>query len=237
MKTSLKTAPPPEATFKPSAPRRKPLQRRSLETVDRIQAAAIKLLQEGVSLDHMTTPQIAREAGVSIGALYRFFPDKQAIVDEIVVRRVHDLEGTVVAGLAGRPPFASGAELIGYILEVYADFVEAHPEFATIMHSGNHISESVRQRHFGAESDIAALVRRYVADVLSVPDSPELALRWRVVGAITSPLLAFTFQQATPDMRTRCLQEAKRLIGSYLFNLREFAPEDGESAAHGNRTR
>ena len=225
MKTSLKTAPPREATPEPSAPRRQPLQRRSLETVDRIQSAAIKLLQEGVSLDQMTTPQIAREAGVSIGALYRFFPDKQAIVDGIAVRRVHELERRVVAGLAGRPPFASGAELIGYNLEVYAEFVETHPEFATIIHSGNHISESVRQRHFGAESDIAALARRYVADVLKVPDSPELALRWRVVGAITSPLLAFTFQQTTPEMRARCLEEAKRLIGSYLFGLQEFAPE------------
>ena len=206
-----------------TAPRRTPLQRRSLETVERIQVAATRMLRRGLPLEDMTTPQIAREAGVSIGALYRFFLDKQAIVDGIAVSRVQAFEQRVVAGLASRAPFAAGAELIDYILDLFVDFVELHPEFGTIIHAGDHLSETVRQRHFGADSDVAALARRYLADVLKTPDSPELALRWRMVGVIAAPLLAFAFRQASPAERARSLTEIKRLISSYLFDQGEFA--------------
>ena len=65
--------------------------------------------------------------------------------------------------------------------------------------------------------------RRYVAEVLETPDSPDLALRWRMVGVIASPLLAFVFQQNSPTERARCLAETKRLISSYLFGRGEFA--------------
>src|SRR5580698_4102037 len=59
--------------------RRNPMQERSQETVQRIFAGAAKLLGRGLALADVTTAMIATEAGVSVGALYRFFPDKQAI--------------------------------------------------------------------------------------------------------------------------------------------------------------
>lgn len=223
------------ATAEPSAPRRTPLQRRSLETVERIQAAATRMLRQGLALEEMTTPQIARQAGVSIGALYRFFPDKQAIVDGIAVKRVQEFEQCVVAGLTARPPLENGADLIDYILDLFVEFVEQHPEFGTIIHGGDHLSENVRQRHFGADSDIATLARRYLADVLKTPDSPELALRWRMVGVITSPLLAFAFQQITPADRARSLAEIKRLITSYLFGHGEFAASEAAAPRSSGR--
>ena len=61
--------------------RRGPVQERSQETVGRVLAGAGRLLARGVSPQGLTTSQIAAEAGLSVGALYRFFPDKQAIVD------------------------------------------------------------------------------------------------------------------------------------------------------------
>ena len=61
------------------APRRRPAQMRALQTVDLVlEAAASEIEREG--LDKLTTKRIAAAAGLSVGALYEYFPNKQAVV-------------------------------------------------------------------------------------------------------------------------------------------------------------
>lgn len=59
--------------------RRTPTQARSREKVQRALAAAERLVDhEGISA--LTLPRVAQEAGVSVGALYQYLPDREAIV-------------------------------------------------------------------------------------------------------------------------------------------------------------
>src|ERR1039458_7339803 len=76
--------PDPEPT---PGPRRLPVQSPSFQTCMRIIDAASSLLR-CTPLDDVTTTRIAAEADVSVGALYRFFPDKQSIIDAVAVRHV-----------------------------------------------------------------------------------------------------------------------------------------------------
>ena len=73
--------------------RRRPVQSRSQNTVARVLDAASSLLTQ-MPLEDVTTTRIAAEAGLSIGALYRFFPDKQTIVDAIAVRHVEQFRAS-----------------------------------------------------------------------------------------------------------------------------------------------
>jgi AcrR family transcriptional regulator len=58
--------------------RRQPQQRRSQQTVEAVLDAVAKLIKrEGVT--SVTTNRIAETAGVSIGSVYQYFPDKRAI--------------------------------------------------------------------------------------------------------------------------------------------------------------
>ena len=67
----------------PAKPRKSPRQRRSKETVEAmIQAAARVLQTQGAQA--LTTNEIARVAGVSVGSLYQYFPDKDSIVVALV---------------------------------------------------------------------------------------------------------------------------------------------------------
>ena len=67
------------------AQRRRPVQRRSREMVERILDAAARVLaREGYAA--MSTNRVAEEAGVSIGSLYRYFNDKSEIVEHLRVR-------------------------------------------------------------------------------------------------------------------------------------------------------
>jgi AcrR family transcriptional regulator len=70
-------------------PRRTPQQARSKELVARILDAGARVFaEEGYAAG--TTNRIASAAGVSIGSLYSYFPDKDAIVTELVRRHIED---------------------------------------------------------------------------------------------------------------------------------------------------
>ncbi|WP_448869337.1 TetR/AcrR family transcriptional regulator, partial [Delftia acidovorans] len=63
--------------------RRQPVQARAQRTLQAIvQAAAQILVKEGEAA--LTTNRIAERAGVSIGTLYQYFPDKQAVFRAMV---------------------------------------------------------------------------------------------------------------------------------------------------------
>lgn len=59
-------------------PRKSPKQARARATVDAILMAAAHLLRTG-GRERTTTNEIAKKAGVSIGSLYQYFPNKEAI--------------------------------------------------------------------------------------------------------------------------------------------------------------
>ncbi|WP_018991366.1 TetR/AcrR family transcriptional regulator [Aromatoleum toluclasticum] len=78
------------ATSEGTKQRATPSQARARFTVETILEAASEILRvEGV--DAVTTRKIAARAGVSVGAVYQYFPDKEAILIEIS-KRIMDEE-------------------------------------------------------------------------------------------------------------------------------------------------
>ena len=72
------------------SPRKRPKQRRSRVTIETIFEATIKVLLAN-GLDGITTIQIADRAGVSIGSLYQYFPNKRALLAAVVKRHVGEV--------------------------------------------------------------------------------------------------------------------------------------------------
>ena len=62
--------------------RRRPLQQRAQETAEAIVRATTQILSRD-GLERVTTNRVAERAGVSIGSLYQYFPDKEALVAEV----------------------------------------------------------------------------------------------------------------------------------------------------------
>ena len=95
---------PPPAT-KALSPRKTPSQSRSRVTVDAIFEATIQvLLSQGMA--GLTTTGVAERAGVSVGSMYQYFPNKQALVhalnDRFLTRLAEQVEETC-ARMRGRP--------------------------------------------------------------------------------------------------------------------------------------
>lgn len=76
--------------------RRRPLQKRSQATVTVIlEATAQVLVREGP--ERTTTNRIAERAGVSVGTIYQYFPNKQALYVALAERHVRRIEAEITA--------------------------------------------------------------------------------------------------------------------------------------------
>lgn len=70
--------------------RKKPKQKRSKLMVDNILEASIRVLKQH-PYQQFTTNRVAEAAGISIGSLYQYFPNKQSILLELEIRAVNEM--------------------------------------------------------------------------------------------------------------------------------------------------
>lgn len=89
--------------------RRLPEQARSRERVDRVLRAAADLIGE-VGIEPPTITDIAERAGMGVTALYRYFPNKQAILRELALSVLEHDRNTLVT--ADATPGVSLDELV-----------------------------------------------------------------------------------------------------------------------------
>lgn len=68
-------------------PRKTPQQNRSVATVEAIYDATIQVLLKNGD-ERLTTVQVAQRAGVSVGTLYQYFPNKQALLLAVLERHM-----------------------------------------------------------------------------------------------------------------------------------------------------
>lgn len=88
------------------SPRKRPQQTRSTQLVADILSAAIRVLEvEGAH--RFTMARVAEKAGVSVGSIYQYFPNKEAILFQLQTdewRATHDLLEGILSN-AAVPPF------------------------------------------------------------------------------------------------------------------------------------
>ena len=112
--------------------RRLPRQARSRRTVEAILRAASEEIERG-GLDSLTTNRIAAAAGVSIGGLYEFFPNKEAILSAMLTAWTGSIMERV---RANHPSRGGGLDLLGYLDTMTADglaFYRNQPGLVALM--------------------------------------------------------------------------------------------------------
>ncbi|APR78187.1 Transcriptional regulator, TetR family protein [Minicystis rosea] len=113
-------------------PRKLPRQARAKATVDAvITAAASVLVAEGY--ERTTTSRVAERAGVSVGSLYQYFPNKEALVAALIERHANEVVAVMRRALAE----AATASLDDALLAIIRAGADAHridPALHKILH-------------------------------------------------------------------------------------------------------
>ena len=187
---------PARPTPKRLEPRKTPTQRRGHETRERILAAAAHVFaRHGYSAG--TTNRIAAEAGLSIGSLYQYFPNKDAILVELVRRHVD--EGTAalagrLAALTGRPALE---DLIGVVVDAMLDNHVGDPRLhQVLLEEAPRPRELLDELHAIEEAAVAAVEGVLRADPAVRVADAAMAARL-VVTAVES--LVHRYVSSRPD--------------------------------------
>lgn len=207
------------------ARRRTPRQPRSQQTVVRVLDAASALLTQ-MPLEEVTTTRIAAAADLSIGALYRFFPDKQSIIDAIAVRHVEQfravLERSVLHTLrrefALRTATFDPSTILDKVVDAYVAYLDEHPDFRTIAF-GRYVSAATKERQASPVVGLPALLKDFMLQQLGLPPSPELDLMLRVMSEAGERLIAYAYEQPTRQERNLVITEMKKMLSRYLFHV------------------
>ncbi len=77
-------------------PRKQPVQARSEATVLAIHEASIQVLL-AVGYRKLTTTRVAERAGVSVGTLYQYFPNRQALIRAVIERYLAEMSASIEA--------------------------------------------------------------------------------------------------------------------------------------------
>jgi AcrR family transcriptional regulator len=111
--------------------RRKPQQRRARETVTAVLDAVTRILKrEGVKA--VTTNRIAEVAGVSIGSVYQYFPDKRAIFVSLHERHIEQIDRLVEKTLVENAAEPLD-QLVRAMIEAMIDAHTPDPELYAVM--------------------------------------------------------------------------------------------------------
>src|ERR1700691_4423949 len=114
-----------------TAVRRRPRQRRAHQTVEAVLDAVSRVLKrDGVKA--VTTNRVAEVAGVSIGSVYQYFPDKRAIFVALHQRHIEQIDRLVESKLIENAN-ASLDELIRAMVQAMIDAHTPDPALYELM--------------------------------------------------------------------------------------------------------
>jgi AcrR family transcriptional regulator len=151
--------------------RRSAAQTRSQDKMDRVLRATAALLDES-GAEAVTTTAVAARAEVSIGWLYNFFDDRQALLEEIVATGLLDLDrrweevGFSLAAPKWRTRVIAGIDIV-------IDFFDRSPGFRSLWFSAD-FSGRMLQANRLHDDAIAAYLAASVTETR--PDAPDVPL-------------------------------------------------------------
>ncbi|MEU1704003.1 TetR family transcriptional regulator [Streptomyces sp. NPDC005706] len=180
-----------------------------------LQAAAQVFCTTGYTA--ASTNAIAREAGVSPGTLYQFFPNKEAIAIELGDRLMHEMRETYGEALAPVDPATPLEEAIGSAVDRFMAFNTEHPVFFALMH-GPDLPGGITEAHDQLHATLIGRVEGLLASLLPEAPPADLTRTAHVCLGIYKAGLELVLAHEGAE-RTAYVQEVKNVLVRYLEPL------------------
>ncbi len=186
--------------------RRAPRQERSRQTVEVVLDAVERVLRhEGV--DAITTNRIADAAGVSIGSVYQYFPDKRSIFTALHQRHVYQVSQLIERTVAEH----AASSLEQFTCALVETLMDSHD-----LEPGLHetVSEVVPESAQGFRRALQATFERVISPLEQGSRSQQMLL---VLPYVVEALVHGGMAQRSPTLSLHDVkQEAVRAVRAYL---------------------
>lgn len=190
-------------------PRREPIQERSKRRVAGILDVTAQLVRE-VGVDGVTTSEVARRAGIKLASLYRYFPNKNAIIHSLAERHFSNLRPYLEQFLEN----FDLEEGLDAMIDAYAQFYRSEPGYLELW-SGIQANPELNQLDMeDLNQNVALIVSRaqHLFPDLSEQELAALAMvTTRSAGAVLR--LAMTVSE---DQAAVMVAELKMMVKCYI---------------------
>lgn len=202
----------PRAGAAPPAAGRRPVQARSRARQERILDIAAGLLAAGGS-EHLRMSEVARQAGVSIGSLYQYFPDKAALMRGLAQKHFDASRACIEAAIAEAQDLAALRRAFEQLVDEYFEICAAEPVVREVW-SGLQADPVLREIELKESAACGALLARALARVR--PAGRDLSsaafLAWHLGEATVRLALGMPRAEAR-----RLLRVYKQMVTATLF--------------------
>lgn len=192
--------------------RRRPRQVRSQERINRILDTAEQVFAE-IGFESATTNLIASQAQTSIGSLYEFFPNKEAIAHALAERYIEQIDG-LYANLFGMALSLEGSHVVELIVDGLDRFYRDHPAAVPLL-NGNLTSPELA----AAGASLQLALERRIEEIIAIrrPDFPQAKchLISIVIGTASRSLLVRA-DQVPLSQRRALVREIDHMVTGYL---------------------
>lgn len=197
-----------------------PKQERAVQTYNKILLHTAQLL-ESQGLESISTNSIAASVGISVPALYRYFPNKYAVVYALAAR-LSDVQNQVLVDwyseyIAHASNGIIDLRPLDKLLRATFEVNQQHPSALAIIRTMRALPK-LQALRLESHANMANLLLEALAQQFGKPTSTTLAAQFRLLLEVANSALDMGLED--PDMPTELLiGETQALVTSYLSRL------------------
>jgi AcrR family transcriptional regulator len=193
-----------------------PVQARGRDKLARMLEVADRLIAtEGA--DAITTTRIAGEAGISVGSVYRYLPNRGAIIEALAQHYLGRLEAEMDALVATLRDVAADRDVVGPAVDAFADFYRAHPGFRALWF-GRHMTAEALELDRAHKRRMAERIRDLLV-VRGLGGHDRRTLRVSQVIQLSTDAVMQEAFRTSPNGDKALLEQLKAMVRGYLAQL------------------
>lgn len=193
--------------------RTEPIQERSAARVDALLDAAAAVVDE-IGFDRLTTAMVAERADASIGTVYRYFPDRIALLQGLRERAISRFRREVVAQIERSAP-TTWLDAVDCAIDAYVEMYRSESGFRIVRFADDERGNSDGETFQGESEAFARALAEVLSAEFGLPAGEDLEFRLGIGIEIGDALVSRAFMNSA-DGDERFIDEARAVIGAYL---------------------
>jgi AcrR family transcriptional regulator len=202
----------------PVSPRKNPKQQRSRSLVDSAVEAAARILSR-MGYEGATTNRVAETAGISIGSLYQYFPNRDALIGAVIDRHLDKFMRQTEKDFEDFPDLSPEQGIEKVIRRIASEYLKNRKLFAVLFDHMPRVQRTkniLHSRRRGAELVLNALSRHGHR----IPHRDLKSASYVIVNAVMGVLLMASLDEELPLGEDELVRELVDMVLGHLLFVR-----------------